>query len=312
MIEIQKLYKEQLQAWPQAKTNYEQLQSVTYREFDFHGFTVKAQFNPERIRSAGAKVDEKSLQQRPCFLCPDNRPSVQTAIDYPPHYSILINPYPIFPEHLTIPDKRHLPQSIEGRITDMLQLAKELSEYTLMYNGPRSGASAPDHFHFQAAMRNAMPFEQDVHAYKNKIRIQTTDYGSIYYMKDYLRRVFLFESTDSNWLLDKFYQFSSILQSPHYNSIPFDLNILLWFEDKTGYLAAFPRGQHRPSHFFATGTAQLLVSPGIVDMAGLLILVRKEDFDKLDNKLIVDIYSQVSISIEEEQEIISRIKIKQD
>jgi hypothetical protein len=304
MIDINKLYKEQLPIWSLVKTNYEQMQSIVCKEFIFNGFTIKAQFNPERIRSASAQVDEKSLIQRPCFLCPKNLPETQLGIEYPPHYHILVNPYPIFQEHLTIPDKRHLPQSIEGRMKDMIHLAKDLPGYTLLYNGPQSGASAPDHFHFQAANRNIMPVEKDVFSNKNKTLIKEEKDGSIYYLKKYLRSAFLFESKDTDWLLNQFDGFFRILQSLHSGNDEPKLNILLWYENETGYLVVFPRSQHRPRQFFETEEKQLLVSPGIVDMAGLLIIARKEDFEKLDKELIADIYSQVSISDEEEQKII--------
>jgi ATP adenylyltransferase/5',5'''-P-1,P-4-tetraphosphate phosphorylase II len=308
MIDIEKLYTEQLQIWPLAKTNYEQLQSIVYKEFNFSGFTIKTQFNPERIRSANAKVDEKSLQQRACFLCPENLPETQVSIEYPPHYAILVNPYPIFPEHLTIPDRRHLPQSIQGRMKDMLCLAKDLPNHTLLYNGPKSGASAPDHFHFQAVNRKIMPIEQDIHLQANKTLLTEEKSGNTYYLKNYLRKTFLLESQDTDWLLRKFETIYAFLQTLHPGDEEPKFNVMLWFEKEAGYLVIFPREQHRPREFFETGEKQILVSPGIVDMAGLLVIARKEDFEKLDKKLITDIYSQVSISDEEEQKIIKYIR----
>jgi ATP adenylyltransferase/5',5'''-P-1,P-4-tetraphosphate phosphorylase II len=302
---IDKLHTTQLQAWPLAKENYKQLESVVYKSFDFDGLTIKTQFNPGRIRSANAKVDAQSILQRPCFLCPQNRPEVQLEIDYPPHYNILLNPYPIFPQHLTIAVRQHLPQSIEGRMTDMLRLAKDLPGYTLLYNGPQAGASAPDHFHFQAVSRNVMPVEQEIHSFRYKTLIRETKTGKIHYLKNYLRKTFVCESKDPNELQAFFEAFYRILQALHPENHEPKFNIMLWFENETGYLVLFPREKHRPKEFFETGENQLLVSPGLVDMAGLLIIARKEDFEKLNKDLIADIYSQVSISDEEAQHIIT-------
>ena len=140
----------QIAEWPTAAGNFEALKGVKVKEVALPGWTVKVQFNPARIVSSAAKVDAKSLKERKCFLCAQNRPDVQRGISWGDKYTILINPFPIFPRHLTIPDDCHVDQLIEGRIADMIRLAQQLDEYTVFYNGPRCGASAPDHMHFQA------------------------------------------------------------------------------------------------------------------------------------------------------------------
>ena len=141
---------EQLAEWEQARNNFAALSGVKVKEVDIDGMTVKVQFNPARIVSSAAKVDAKSLKERKCFLCAANRPAVQRGIEWGGHYTILINPFPIFPRHLTIPDNNHVDQLISGRIADMVSLAGDLKGYTVFYNGPKCGASAPDHMHFQA------------------------------------------------------------------------------------------------------------------------------------------------------------------
>ncbi|MDR3340279.1 MAG: DUF4922 domain-containing protein, partial [Candidatus Symbiothrix sp.] len=301
MVDIKELYKEQSEKWPLVKTNYAQLQSAIYREFVFDGFTVKAQFNPERIRSASAKVDAQSLQQRACFLCPANLPEVQKVIAYPPHYNILVNPFPIFPEHLTIADQRHLRQSIEGRAEDMLRLAQDLADYVLLYNAPEAGASAPDHFHFQAVNKGFMPIEQDITEAGNKLLLKEEKEGRIYCLNNYLRAAFLLESAHTTWLLENFKQMLYLMNELHPGQTEPKCNLMLWFENGIGHWVIFPREKHRPAAFYETGDAQLLVSPGIVDMAGLLVIAREEDFKKLNTDLIRDIYAQVSISGEEVQ-----------
>ena len=139
----------QLKEWPLASANYRALENVEVKEFNIGGMPVKVQFNPARAVSSGAKVDAASLAARPCFLCAANRPAEQESIDIDGRYELLVNPFPIFPRHLTIPANTHTEQLISGRIADMMRMALELDTYTIFYNGPRCGASAPDHMHFQ-------------------------------------------------------------------------------------------------------------------------------------------------------------------
>ena len=148
--EILTLFERQIKNWTLAKTNYAALQNVREKEFDFENYSIKVQFNPARAVSSLAKVDSKSIEERPCFLCAANRPKEQESVDFMGKYAILVNPFPICQKHFTIPSKLHEPQAIENKLTDMLELAKALPDFLILYNGPRSGASAPDHFHFQA------------------------------------------------------------------------------------------------------------------------------------------------------------------
>lgn len=158
---IHNLLTEQLASWETARNNYAALSGVRVKELNVNGIPYKVQFNPARIVSSGARVDAKSIQERKCFLCPANLPPVQKGIPFSGHYNILVNPFPIFPRHLTIPELAHTPQRIASRFTDMLELAGALTEYTIFYNGPKCGASAPDHAHFQAGNKGFMPIEKD-------------------------------------------------------------------------------------------------------------------------------------------------------
>lgn len=137
----------QLASWETARNNYAALSGVRVKELNVNGILYKVQFNPARIVSSGAKVDAKSILERKCFLCPANLPPVQKGIPFGGHYNILVNPFPIFPRHLTVPELAHTPQRIATRFTDMLELAEALTDYTIFYNGPKCGASAPDHAH---------------------------------------------------------------------------------------------------------------------------------------------------------------------
>ena len=153
---VQEFLERQIRDWDTAKNNYEALKHVKVKEFELNGSTVKVQFNPARIVSSAAKVDAKSLKERKCFLCEANRPAVQEGLPWE-DYTILVNPFPIFPKHLTIPANEHTPQLIAGRISDMMKIARVLESYVVFYNGPKCGASAPDHMHFQAGNVGFMP-----------------------------------------------------------------------------------------------------------------------------------------------------------
>ena len=162
LSQTKSLIKEQIQDWELATKNYLGLKKVKTKEIKLTGgATIKVQFNPERYNSSAAKVDAKSINERPCFLCDKNRPKEQQSISFNQDYLILVNPFPIFTEHLTIPHKKHKDQLIETHFEPMLYLAKELSDFTIFYNGPKCGASAPDHFHFQAGNKGFMPIEHE-------------------------------------------------------------------------------------------------------------------------------------------------------
>lgn len=163
---IDKFVLDQLSVWPMAASNFRDLKNVETRSLEVGGLEVRLQHNPARIRSSAAKVDKASLQARKCFLCSENRPQEQISMEFEGRkgrkYSILINPYPIFPEHLVIARNTHVPQSIWHRLPDMTDLARHHPSFTIFYNGPKCGASAPDHFHFQACPRGLMPLENDI------------------------------------------------------------------------------------------------------------------------------------------------------
>ena len=160
-LKIEKLFSDQLSSWELAKNNYTALSRVKVKELDVNGTHYKVQFNPTRIVSSAAKVDTKSIQERKCFLCPANLPAVQRGLPFKENYQILVNPFPIFPKHLTVPALEHVDQRIKNRFGDMLDLATYAQDYVVFYNGPKCGASAPDHVHFQAGNKGFLPLEQE-------------------------------------------------------------------------------------------------------------------------------------------------------
>lgn len=290
---IQKFLTEQLADWETARNNYAALADVQVRELNVCGVHYKVQFNPARIVSSGAKVDAKSIQERKCFLCPANLPAQQKGIPFGGHYQILVNPFPIFPRHLTIPDLNHTPQRIEGRLEDMMELARQLTDFTIFYNGPRCGASAPDHAHFQAGNRGFMPIEAD---WKNQIAGRIADYGkaTLYYLNDQPRTTLVIQTSDMASANHLFRLICRLLpEQPEGEPM---LNLLAMYDEGVWTLFVFPRAKHRPACYTAEGDARLLSSPASVDLGGVFITPVEADFHKISPAIMEQILSEVCLS----------------
>ena len=281
---------------------------ILYKQLTVGDWALTVQFNKARIRSSAAKVDAASIAKRPCFLCKENLPPTQLAIDYQGRYELLQNPFPIFPKHLTVPTYEHIPQRIIGRFADMLALAKDLPAYTIFYNGPHCGASAPDHMHFQAGSRHFMPIEEQ---WQSRIGTHLAVEGKarLHLMDDAPRNTLLMiadKVEDAEVLfkgittaLNKM-TFASAPPSPsslkdilplagkelppsnidEINKEP-DLNVLTYYEGGQWFTFIFPRTKHRPSCYFLEGEEQMVISPASVDMGGMFITAREQDFQRI-------------------------------
>ena len=294
-LKVNELFDQQLSVWEMARNNFEGLKTVQIREFDFDGFAVKVQFNPARMVSSGAKVDAKTIAERKCFLCAANRPEVQRGIEWR-DYDILINPFPIFTRHLTIPRREHVDQRLVPYIADMFDLARELTDFVVFYNGPKCGASAPDHMHFQAGNADFLPLVSDYFNLKQVGRtelVETANTTETYLMKDYLRVVYCIESADAVALKEAFMKL--------YNSWVVDadvepmMNVVCLYREGKWYLFVIPRGAFRPWQYTAEGDKQLLVSPATVEVSGLFITPVKEHFERITKEDVVDILIQCTI-----------------
>ncbi|MEE4178139.1 MAG: DUF4922 domain-containing protein [Bacteroides sp.] len=300
---VEALFEDQLQNWDLARANYLGMQKAVTKHLPFSGLAeLRVQFNPERIYSTSAKVDAKSISERPCFLCPAFLPPQQKAVPFNHDYLVLVNPFPIFPRHLTIPYKDHIPQQLGGRFGDMLDLARALDNFVVFYNGPRCGASAPDHFHFQAGSKGFMPVEADFEK-PLKVLLSEEDGSKIYTFENYLRHVLVFTSNDSLWLEAETARAIRVLSGFDPGHPEPMMNVLASWNDDHWRIFLFPRKTHRPWQFFAEGPGQILLSPAAVDMGGVLIIPRQEDFDKLDLENSLDILSQVTLGPEQWKEL---------
>lgn len=290
-----------------AAGNFEALNGVKVKELDVDGMPVKVQFNPARIVSSSAKVDAKSLKERKCFLCGANRPEVQRGIEWGPDgkYIILINPFPIFPRHLTIPDQKHVDQLIFDRVEDMMDLAAELDEYTLFYNGPKCGASAPDHMHFQAGNSDFLTIGT---ALENaELKEVAKDGDATLYLVDTLPvNVFVIDAHNHKEGAQLFKRLYKALPLKEDETEPM-MNLLCYATPAGERLVVIPRKQHRPSFYGTEGEGKMLLSPASVDMGGVFITPLEKDFNKIDADLVRTIFGELCLSKDEVAAVAARL-----
>jgi len=284
-------------AWKLSADNYRGLDHVEERSFSYDGCCIKVQYNPERMRSSAAKVDSQSIAARKCFLCEENRPVEQMSLELGNDFILLVNPFPIFKNHFTIPSGHHVPQRLLNNLKAMLTIAKQMEGFLLFYNGPECGASAPDHLHFQAGETGFLPVETEFETLKGVPGSLLLQSGQlkIWAFDHYLRKMISFESSVLEQLLEaitKLYLRFGRMQPQKEEPM---INLLCYFSKGKWVVHLFPRKLHRPSQFFAEGEKQLLISPASVDFGGVFITPRREDFDKIRMEDIRDIFSQVSL-----------------
>ncbi len=299
MIDAAAFITAQRAEWPLAARNFDALDGVEVRSIAMPGMDIKVQFNPARIVSSGAKVDARSLAERPCFLCDKNRPAEQRGIDWR-GYTVLVNPFPIFPRHLTIPAVGHTPQRIQGRVADMLALAAELPGYTVFYNGPRCGASAPDHMHFQAGNSDFLPIWQALDAAPLRTVADDGAGTRLSVCTALPVNVFVVDAATpeaGERMFDRLYR---VL--PEGEEEPM-MNLLA----AGSRLVVVPRKRHRPSFYGTEGKGCMLLSPASVDMGGAFITPRREDFDRLDAQLLARVFDELCLDTEQIEVISNKV-----
>jgi hypothetical protein len=290
----EKLFDAQKKSWTMLADAFRDLASVRTKEIICGSYNVHLQYNPNRAVSSGAAVDQESIKKRPCFLCADNLPIEQQGILYRKDYMILCNPAPIFDQHFTIVTLQHQPQEISSSLDWLLQMAADLSPgYTVFYNGPACGASAPDHLHFQMIPIHALPFLNTLKTFSPMKEISSVRF---YKGDDLDRFVVILESKNREALREQFAHFAKVTQKTvSTNNEPL-MNVLCTCENDIWRLVIFLRQKHRPDAYFAKGGKKIFVSPGAVDMAGEIVTPLLTDFNRLDCDTIRGIYQEVSLS----------------
>lgn len=307
---VDKLFEQQFAAWEQARGNYEALKNVEVKDLDVDGMHIKVQFNPARMVSSGAKVDAKTIAARKCFLCAENRPEVQQGIKWGKdgRYTILLNPFPIFPKHLTIPDNTHTLQLIKGRVADMIRLTAQLGDYTVFYNGPKCGASAPDHFHFQAGNSDFLTLGENIEKAVLEPILESTEGGAVLSVSrgESPLNFFVIEATDPEQAEKLFNKLYDAMPLKDGESEPM-MNLLCYItEDDTARLVIIPRKAHRPS-FYGFEEGQMVLSPASVDMGGVFITPRPEDFKALDADKVRQTLNELCLDCEQINQIIDKL-----
>ncbi len=306
-----RLFEIQKEHWPMLNAGFKSLDTVRSKSFQFDGYKIKAQFNSGRMTSTSAKVDPKSISERKCFLCQENLPAEQKGILYNDKYIILCNPFPIFHEHFTLTYKEHTPQRITDTFSDMLDLSKDLSKhYSVIYNGPRCGASAPDHLHFQAGNKFFMPIDDEFHQIKNEYGkvIYENDDLSFYAIDDGMRKFVSIESLDIELVVNtfnKFYKTYSELMNEEQEPM---INLVSFYEEEYGWrIIIFLRAKHRPAVFFAEDESKMLVSPAAIDLGGVCVFPREEDFNRITKEMIANIFQEVFVDEKKFIEIFKKL-----
>jgi len=298
-------------AWDLLRTGYDSLRSVRTRIFDFDGFQIKVQFNPGRFTSTAAKVDPGSIRERRCFLCLQHLPPAQRGLPCEDQYLLLCNPFPIFPEHFTIPTVEHQPQRISESFETLLRLSRDLGElYTVFYNGPRCGASAPDHLHFQAGLRSFLPLDAEYEAVKGSRRGALVESSAlrVYAADNYLRHFISFESSDWHELSRAFARLYDALGGAQADGEEPLLNVLSFYQKQAWRVVVFPRARHRPAFYFKEGDEQLLISPAAVEMGGVCTTPREQDFVKVTREHLAEMFAEVCIPKAEFAEVQARLR----
>ncbi|MBQ3699253.1 MAG: DUF4922 domain-containing protein [Prevotella sp.] len=301
---LMRFFNRQLKTWDEVRQRYRDLEDVETRELVSDNFTLMAQWNPARIRSTGAKIDAKSIAERPCFLCRENRPQQQMNRVVDGHYELLVNPFPILPVHFTLPTLKHQPQRILPMYGEMLKLVQREADITLLYNGPHCGASAPDHAHLQTVSSGIMPLQTAWQRLsRNLVEIVKDDEDEgIWHVADYPAAAFVLKSHDQTKGERLFKRLYDCLPPAEDKTEPM-MNVIVWRQGDELLSVVLPRKKHRPDCY-----EQCMISPGAVDMGGLLITPREEDFRKLTPEQALDILREVSLTDEQVKQVIERLQ----
>jgi hypothetical protein len=290
------LVENQMETWPEFRQGNETLKQVKARDILCAGFSVRVQHNPGRIKSTMAGVEKKDVSARPCFLCLADLPAEQKGILYRGAYLILCNPMPVFASHLTVSHVDHRPQAIAGNVLTFLSLAADLGKpWTVLYNGPRCGASAPDHLHFQVIPSGLMPIEKEIAEKGNSEPVREVDGVILSRAIHAGREVALLRGGDPSAVGRAFMAFVQALRRALHEDDEPMMSMVGLHDGEEFLLMVFPRAKHRPRAFFREGDARLVVSPAVIEMGGVMITPMERDFYRLNRQDVEDIYEEVSM-----------------
>lgn len=307
---ISRFFNRQLEVWTDARHRFRDLKHVETRQFSDQ---LKLQWNPARIVSTGAKIDKKTLGERPCFLCDKNRPKEQMSKQIDEKFHLLVNPFPILPVHFTIPARKHQPQLIYKNYGEIHRFISLHSDLMVFYNGPKCGASAPDHLHFQAGTNGILPLQTNWQRLSRNLTdiISLNDEEKISVVRDFIVPAFVIISKSAESDEALFRRLYKAMPQRGDETEPM-MNIISWRKGEEFISVVIPREKHRPEAYFAEGDAQFVVSPGALDMSGLIITPREEDFRKLTEEKALSLLQECGVSEEKMNTIIAKLKASKD
>lgn len=289
---IRAFFTHQLDTWNEIRQRYEALKYVGLKQLGHR----QLQYNPARMVSTGAQIDRQTIAQRACFLCEKNRPKEQMAIDLGNDFVLMVNPFPVLPVHFTIVRKAHVPQTILENYTEIHRLLELFPELFVFYNGPMSGASAPDHMHFQAGIGQELPLMTVLRKLEKEqqVLIKQENGSSLSMFNTVSFNAFVIKSKAQETEMTLFKQLYDAMPVREGEKEP-RMNIVAWRDGSEDVIVVLPRDNHRPACYFEEGDRRMVISPGALDMAGLIITPREEDFNRMSEDKLISILKEVSI-----------------
>ena len=312
MNEISKFIMDQLSVWPLASANFRSLKMVQTRPVEVGGLGCVIQYNPARLASTTADVDEQSIAARPCFLCEANRPPEQFHLKFEGRkerkYNIQVNPYPIFPQHLVVVRDKHLPQEIWHHLPDILDFTKLYPDYLAYYNGPLAGASAPDHLHFQACPRFSLPLEKVVDSFLDNPGepLSTNKEATLYRYDGFHRGIFCLKATTTKSIAKLFYRLLDCCDREKGEGEP-KFNLYAWTKGDEYRVMVCLRREMRSHHYFTQGPDHMMVTAGAAEMAGVIITPAAEDLEGIRAVQLEEMFDEICISEQQQNMVCSRL-----
>ena len=304
---LQRFFNRQLEKWEAARQRYHDLRSAKTRELAVGAYSIQVQWNPARMVSTGAKMDQKTIAERPCFLCEKNRPKEQIKKEVDGQYELLVNPFPILQQHFTIPSLKHQPQRILESYGEIHKLLEEYPEMMVFYNGPQCGASAPDHAHFQAGTSGLLPLQMSWQRLSRNLTtlVSLNDDEDISMIDDYPCTALLIRSRSQYGDEQLFRRLYEALPATEPEPM---MNIVAWRCNDDFLAVVFPRTKHRPDCYYKEGNEQFIISPGALDMAGFIITPRQEDYERLTPEIALGILDEITLKGDALQQLINSLK----
>ena len=289
---IRAFFTHQLDTWDEIRQRYEALKHVGLKQLGHR----QLQYNPARMVSTGAQIDRQTIAQRACFLCEKNRSEEQLTIDLGDDFELMVNPFPVLPMHFTIVRKAHVSQTILENYTEIHRLLELFPELFVFYNGPMSGASAPDHMHLQAGIGQELPLMTVLRKLEKEqqVLIKRENGSSLSMFNSVSFKAFVIKSKAQETEMTLFKQLYDAMPVREGEKEP-RMNIVAWRDGSEDVIVVLPRDNHRPACYFEEGDRRMVISPGALDMAGLIITPREEDFNRMSEDKLISILKEVSI-----------------